>query len=288
MKKATFLVILLLMSSFSFSQDFATERPEIWGIAKMTFQVNDIELACEYYGDFLGFEEAFSYSAESGKVSSFKINDRQFLEFTENKQAKTGCTLFSVSFECDDLVQMQSYLKSENVSILKEVSMDKAGNETLVIASSESYNLEFISFKDDGLHRLSKEHFLGENRISTRLHHAGLFISDVAKADSLYRGILGFTEMWRFKDDNTVIPNFIYQQIPDCVENIEYVVVDDSNASHPCFRVDDMQQTVYDLRSRKGDYPFAKPAIGKGNRWLLNLISNQGARIEFTESFTIR
>lgn len=285
MKKIVFVLIFIISSLL---QGFAIERPAVWGVAKMTFQVNDIEQAWKYYGDFLGFEEAFSYPSESGKIISFKINDRQFLEFAEDKQAKTGCTLLSVSFECDDLSEMQSYLKSKEVTILKEPAKDKAGNETLVISSTEAYKLEFINFKEDGLHRLSKGKFLGENRISNRLHHAGLFVSDVAKADRLYKDILGYTEMWRFKDDNAAMPNFIYLQIPDCVENIEYVVVDDANASHPCFRVDDMQQTVYDLKSRKGDYPFAKPMVGKGNRWLLNIISNQGARIEFTESFTIR
>lgn len=285
MKKIVFVLIFIISSLL---QGFAIERPAVWGVAKMTFQINDIEQARKYYGDFLGFEEAFTYPSESGEIISFKINDCQFLEFTEDNQAKTGCTLLSVSFECDDLSQMQSYLKSKDVTILKELATDKAGNETLVISSTEAYNLEFINFKEDGLHRSSKGKFIGENRISNRLHHAGLFVSDVAKADRLYNDILGFTEIWRFKDDNAAMPNFIYLQIPDCVENIEYVVVDDANASHPCFRVDDMQQTVYDLKSRKGDYPFAKPMVGKGNRWLLNIISNQGARIEFTESFTVR
>lgn len=254
----------------------------------MTFQVNDIELARDYYSGFLGFEEAFSYSSELGTFAVFKINNRQFLEFMENKQVKAGCILLSISFECDDLTKMQSYLKSRSVTILKKVSMDKAGNEVLVIESPESYNIEFISFKDNSLHRLSKGHFLGKNRISDRLHHAGLYISEVEKANHLYRDILGFKEMWRYNNDDASVPNFIYLQFPDCIENIEYVVVDDNNSSHPCFRVDDMQQTVYELKSRKGDFPFAKPTIGKGNRWLLNLISNQGARIEFTESFTIR
>ncbi len=288
MKKAQYLVVLILINCSFFLQGFAAERPEIWGVAKMSFQVNDLKLAHEYYGDFLGFEEAFTYSSEAGPVISFKINDRQFLEFTENKQAKEGCVLTRVSFDCDKLDQMQSYLVSKNIPILKEKSLDAAGNENLIIASTEFYQIEFICFKNDGLHRLSAGRFLGDRRISTRMHHAGLYISDVEKANQLYHDILGFKEMWRFKEDNTAIPNFIYLQIPDCVENIEYVVVSDPNASHPCFRVEDMQQTVYELKMRKGDYPFAKPNIGNGNRWLLNILSNQGARIEFTESFTVR
>lgn len=57
------------------------KRPAIWGIAKMTFLVSDMEMAREYYGRFLGFDEAFSYPSPAGTVVSFKINDRQFLEF---------------------------------------------------------------------------------------------------------------------------------------------------------------------------------------------------------------
>ncbi|MDX9881555.1 MAG: hypothetical protein RBS73_05775 [Prolixibacteraceae bacterium] len=288
MRKVILGISIILIGIFPFFQGNASERPEIWGIAKMTFQVNNIELARDYYGGFLGFEEAFSYLSELGPITVFKINDHQFLEFTENRHATPECTLLSVSFECDDLPRLRSYLKMNGISVFQDIKPDRAGNEALLILSTEFYNLEFISFKKDGLHRLSERRFLGKHRVADRLHHAGLYISDVEKANYLYRDILGFREMWRYKKEDTSVPNFIYLQLPDCIENIEYVIVDDRNSSHPCFRVEDMQQTIYDLRFRKRDYPFAKPTIGNGNRWLLNLISNQGARIEFTESFTVR
>ena len=53
-----------------------TKRPAIWGIAKMTFLVSDMEMAREYYGRFLGFDEAFSYPSPLGTVVSFKIKSR--------------------------------------------------------------------------------------------------------------------------------------------------------------------------------------------------------------------
>jgi hypothetical protein len=81
MKKNFYLVFLLSISKFVFSQEVVIERPAIWGIAKMTFLVSDFQVARDYYGRFLGFDEAFSYPSDLGKVISFKVNDRQFLEF---------------------------------------------------------------------------------------------------------------------------------------------------------------------------------------------------------------
>lgn len=64
----------------------------------------------ERYGDgtgvlrrFLGFDEAFSYPSPSGTVVSFKINDRQFLEFIVDKQAKEKKRLVSVSLETESV-----------------------------------------------------------------------------------------------------------------------------------------------------------------------------------------
>ena len=68
-------------------KQIATVRPAIWGIAKMTFLVSDFRVARDYYGQFLGFDEAFSYPSGLGKVISFKVNDRQFLEFV----GRPGC-----------------------------------------------------------------------------------------------------------------------------------------------------------------------------------------------------
>ncbi|HBI05246.1 MAG TPA: hypothetical protein DDY49_14600, partial [Paenibacillaceae bacterium] len=60
------------------------------------------------------------------------------------------------------------------------------------------------------------------------------------------------------------------------------------NFSHPCFLVDDMQETIYTLKKRQGNNKLAKPVVGKGKRWLLNLKNDDGTKVEFTEAHTIR
>jgi catechol 2,3-dioxygenase-like lactoylglutathione lyase family enzyme len=286
MKRLLFLTSSLLFFSSGNAQE--TNRPAIWGLAKMTFLVSDFNLARDYYGKFLGYEEAFSYSSGGEKIISFKVNDRQFLEFTEDKNAKEKNRLVSVSFNCDEIKKMESYLRLKKVEILEAPEIDEAGNEVLRIPGTEFYQIEFIHFLPGGLHEKSGGQFLGKNRVADRLHHAGLFVSDVEKADDLFCDVLGFAEMWRFKEGNDIRPNFIYMRMPDCVENVEYLITGDSNSSHPCFQVSDMQETIYTLKERRQLGDLARPVIGKGNRWLLNLKNADNTKVEFTEAFTVK
>ncbi len=288
MKKKSCFLILFLILHFYYSVAGAVERPEIWGVAKMTFWVNDFSSAREYYGGYLGFEETFTYESDWGQVISFKINDRQFIEFVENKNIKNASSLICVSFDCDKIGQMENYLKSHDVEIKTPTTIDAAGNEKLVFKSTEDYNIEFIRFTPNGLHKSTTGKFLGKNRIANRIHHAGLFVSDVDKANSLFVEILGFKEMWRFKEDDSAVDNYIYLHPATCIENIEYVVNGNKNSSHPCFSVPEMQQTIYQLKERNKPFELANPGIGNGKRWLLNISNGNGIRVEFTEPYTVR
>jgi hypothetical protein len=104
MRLRLLLFATLVLCQPIFAQTPRPERPAIWGIAKMTYKVSSFDLARNYYGKFLGFDEAFSYSSGLGKVISFKVNDRQFLEFIEDNDAKNKPRLVSVSFETENEV----------------------------------------------------------------------------------------------------------------------------------------------------------------------------------------
>lgn len=270
------------------SQDPQPERPKIWGVAKMTFFINSFQDARDYYGTFLGYEEAFSYSSDEGEVISFKINDRQFLEFAETDDPQKKGEIISVSFACDRPEEMESYLISRSVAIENGFGKDEAGNERVRIQSSEYYLLEFIHYLPEGKHMQTRGSLMPESRISNRLHHAGLYVTDIEKADALYKDILGFKEMWKLKEDNETMPNYIYLLPPNCIENIEYLYNEDPRSSHPCFMVEDMQDMLYSLKERGDGESLPNPMIGKGNRWLFNLRTKDGARIEFTEPYTVR
>lgn len=288
MKKKFFLFILYILPQLAFSQEVAIERPPIWGIAKMTFLVSDFQVARDYYSRFLGFDEAFSYPSDLGKIVSFKVNDRQFLEFIEDQQAKDKKRLVFISFETDNVDQMRQYLKSAGVKVPDQTSIDGAGNEVFMVDDPSGNHIEFIDFKANGLHHQSNGLFLSERRISKRIHHAGLYAETIVDNDPFYVGILKFKEMVRYPEDKSLVPTILYLSMGDCIENIEHYSPNDQNISHPCFLVDDMQETIYTLKERKVNESLDKPVIGKGRRWILNLKNSDQTRVEFTEAFCVR
>lgn len=264
-----------------------SKRPAIWGIAKMTFLVSDMEMAREYYGRFLGFDEAFSYPSPLGTVVSFKINDRQFLEFIVDKDAKQKKRLVSVSLETESVTAMRRYLQSQGASV-SQCTTDGAGNEVIVTQDTGGNHIEFIVLKKDGLHRKSKRKFLSENRISKRIHHAGLYAERIDEQDPFWVKILKCKEIVRYPLDKTQPGVIQYLGFADCTESVEHYSPCDENFSHPCFLVEDMQETLYILKERRNGQTVNQPSIGKTKRWLLNLQTSDKTRIEFTEAYCIK
>ena len=286
MKKIAF--VILITTAFLF-QSFGQEavRPQILGIAKMTFLVSDFQIARDYYGGFLGFDEAFSYPSDIGKVISFKVNDRQFLEFVEDKDAKEKPRLVSVSFETENVEQMRKCLEGKGIKVPAKVTKDEAGNEIILIHDPSGVPVEFIKFWENSIHKLSKGKFLSGKRISKRIHHVGLYSKEVVDNDPFWMGIMGCKELWRYPENHQEKIQMNYLHFPDCVENIEHYPSDDINFNHPCFLVEDMQETIYTLKERQGNNQLAKPIVAKGKRWLLNLKNEDGTKVEFTEAHTV-
>lgn len=283
-------LILPLFIAFIARSSSAQEiqRPDIWGIAKMTFFVSDYKVAREYYGRFLGFDEAFSYPSDLGKVISFKVNDRQFLEFVEDPKAKEKKRMVSVSFETGNVEQMRLYLKSQGQKVPEKTTIDGAGNEVFVIDDLSGNHVEFIGWKANGLHKKSKGKYLSEYRISKRIHHVGLYAEKIIDNDPFYAGILKFKEIVRYPEDKSLVPTILYLGMDDCIENIEHYAPNDQNVSHPCFLVDDMQETIYTLKERRVSETMGKPGIGKGKRWIMNMWNSDKTRVEFTEAHCVR
>lgn len=261
--------------------------PAIWGIAKMTFLVSDMDKAREYYGRFLGFDEAFSYPSPLGKVVSFKVNDRQFIEFIIDKKAKEKKRLVSVSLETESIKEMQHYLQSQGVNVSPRKT-DGAGNEVVTTLDNSGNTIEFIHLKATGLHRKSKGQFLSPARISRRIHHAGLYAKSMEEEDTFWVSILKCKEIVRYPLDKAQPATIQYLSFRDCTENIEHYSPCDENFSHPCFLVDDMQETIYALKERRKGQTLNPPSIGKTRRWLLNLLAPDNTKIEFTEAYCIK
>jgi len=284
--KGLLLPILFACISPACSQD--VQCPAIWGIAKVTFLVSDFQMVRDYYGRFLGFDEAFSYKSALGKIISYKVNDRQFLEFVEDPQAKEKKRLVSVSLETENVEQMRQYLKQEGQKVPDKTTIDGAGNDVFTVDDLSGNHIEFISWGEEGLHKLSKGKYLSERRISKRIHHVGLYSKNIGDYDPFYVGVLKFKEIFRYPEDKNVNPTILYLGMGDCIENIEQYAPNDENFSHPCFLVGDMQETIYTLKERRVGETLAMPMIGKGKRWILNLLTPDQTKVEFTEAHCVR
>ena len=288
--KQLFLYSLILFIFVS-APDIRSQQsgcPPIFGIAKMTFLVSDYRLARDYYGTFLGFDEAFAYPSPLGEVISFKVNDRQFLEFVLDRNAKEKSRLVSVSFETNDVEKMRVYLKSKNIPVPDAVTVDGAGNHAILVHDDQGVPVEFIDLNTNSLHRKSAGKFLSENRISKRIHHVGLYTKEVIENPHFYKEVLGCREFFKNPEDPNEKLIILYLQLPDCTEFIEHYSSSDPNVSHPCFVAESMQDVMYTLKERNGNRPVARSSVGRGRKFILNINNADGTRVEFVEPYNVR
>lgn len=284
MKKViTFILFLFFFSVLSHAQN--VERPALYGIAKMTYRISNFDLAQSYYGEFLGFSKAFSYSGKEGTIDSYKINNRQFLEFVEDKNASLKKRLVSVSFETENAQKMQEYLLSKGVALDRDVYIDGAGNKVLLTHDPSGIPIEFIQYMPGSKHVKSMGRFLSSERIATRIHHVGLYSKQMLENPEFYTQILGFQLILRIPEDRNVEPKLLYFRIPESAEMIEHYPSPDENFNHPCFVTMDMQETYSILRTRKKTEVLPSPGMGMGKRWLLNIWNQDGTKVEFTEPY---
>ena len=280
------MLLMLASISNSFSQNIT--RPPIFGIAKMTYIVSDYQMARDYYGKYLGFDEAFSYPSPLGEVISFKVNDRQFLEFVLDPKAKEKTRLVSVSFETNDVERMRQYLKSRQVTVPDATTIDGAGNQVIVVHDDSGVPVEFIDLNPNSRHKKSAGQFLSEKRISKRIHHAGLYAKEMTDNPRFYKEVLGCKELFKSPEDPNEKLVIIYFQLPDCVEFIEHYATTDLNFSHPCFVAESMQDIMYTLKERNGNRPVGQAGVGRGRKFILNISNADGTKVEFVEPYNVR
>lgn len=297
LKRDFILIILILVLSFPFNS-FAQkiERPKILGLAHVSFKVSDINKAREYYGNLLGYEEAFTYYNADGSVSLsfFKVNDRQYIEITPTLKPDQVDRLNHICFETDDLEMMKKYLASKGIKVPDKLYVGRDKNLHLTIPDPDGHSVEFVQIVPGSDHSNVKGKFLYDKRISNRILHTGITVKNVEAADKFYKDILGLSEIWRggFTDSVT---SWINMKLPESTDYIEYMLVDDNvtherlhSAHHICLMVPNMQNTIENLQNRSVNFEAAQPKIGRNNKWQLNMYDPDGTRIELMEPFTFR
>lgn len=289
MKKCFITLVALLCVHFAWAQ----KPPIMLGFSKMTFLVSSSELAKSYYGDYLGFDKAFEYKSSDKKtVEVYKINDRQFLEFIVDPEAKSKKRLVSITIQTPDVEQMAKYIKSKGAHIMGPYK-DGAGNNAFNTTDNRGVVVEFADMNDQSLYAKTKGKFLSPRRISERMHHVGLHLNDVTDRQPFWVDILGFKELVRIPADKTQAPSLVYWSMPDNTECIEAYssgagAARGENFEHPCFLTMDMQATMDILRERDPKNLKLALGVGRTNRFILNIANTDGTKVEFTEPYTIK
>lgn len=287
-------IIIITISLPAYAQKI--ERPKILGIAHVSFKVSDINKAREYYGGFLGYEEAFTYYNNDGSVwiSFFKVNDRQYIEITPNLKPNQVDRLNHFCLETDNLEMMRKYLRFKGIDVPDSLHVGRDRNLHLTIPDPDGHPVEFVQIVPGSDHSNAKGKFLYNKRISDRILHVGITVQNVDAANKFYRDILGFSEIWRGGVNDSVI-SWINMRIPECTDYIEYMLVDKNitsarlhSAHHICLMVPDMQNAIEKLRVRPGGLEIESPRIGHNKKWLLNMYDPDGTRIELMEPFTFK
>lgn len=240
-------------------------RPRVFGIAHVSVQTSDLAKARAFYGSVLGFSEALPAPA-NGAV--FVVNARQRLIVRDGLPPDRDERLLNVGFEVERSGMAEA--KDPDGHTIQFVSM--AGSQD-------------AAAKPD-------------RRISRRILHAGLTIKDPAAADTFYKDVLGFSEIWRGGRPAGAI-NWINMRVPDGTDYLEYMLYPAApptrqqlgSAHHVALLVPDIQQALETVRARTkpGDRNHrATPNIGVNNRWQLNVFDPDGTRVEFMEPWTVR
>jgi lactoylglutathione lyase len=288
----TKLLLALAFTAAALAQTAPT-RPKILGVAHIGLRTDNLEAARKFYGGVLGFQEPFTYSlpaSEGGRflLTYFKVNDHQYIEvFPELKDPKQD-RLSHISFETSDAEQMRAYLASKGVKAPEKLEPMGDGNRGFDVDDPDGHVVEFVQLMPGSLHSTHFGQNLPDSRISQRIIHVGVVVSDRAAADRFYKDILGFQEIWHggMKDSET---DWVDMRVPDGTDWLEYML----NVHNPDPRELGVMnhfalgvpsvKTGYEIALKRGYKADEKPQIGRDGKWQFNMYDSNFTRVELME-----
>jgi lactoylglutathione lyase len=273
----------------------AAELP-LAGLAGAGFRVSDLKAARAFYSGVLGYEEAFRIPGPPGGADTycFKVNDRQFIEITPDLAPGAAIRLTRISIETTDARRLRGMLEARGLAV-SAVARDADGALAFTLRDPEGHLLRFVQYTPDSLPAKARGRFLGSRRISPHLRHAGVTVSDEARAMAFYRDQLGFVEIWR-GGPAPGETRWVNLRMPGASgDYIEYMLHTGQptreqlgSMHHICLEVEDIQ-AAYRTAVERGieDTEPRRPRIGRVRKWLFNLFDPDGSRTELMEPKTV-
>ena len=264
------------------------KRPPITGVASFAVNVADIAAARTFYSGVLGLDEAFTIKNPTGgsDLTTFKINDRQYVYVAPDLKDQNASRLLFVGFETTDASGLRTYLASKGVEVPAAGAPDAEGNLSLFVKDPEGNSVQFIQYQASSAQGRSKGKFISPRRLSDHALHVGYRIKDPDKLDAFYKDILGYRLIWKGggRDDRF---DWISMAVPDGNQWIEYMV----NTGTPSIRqlgvLNHLALGTLDIDAahrqivERGYTDKAVPSIGRDGRWLMHLYDKDLTRTEF-------
>jgi len=266
------------------SQKPEVKRPAIVGVAHITLKTNDLNAAREFYGRYLGFEEA---GVLVGSGIAFKVNDHQYIEVGDTLMGDED-RLDHVAFETADARQLREYLAARGVKVPADLKPDAGGDYSFTTEDPEGHLIEFVEYRKSSLRGRSFGQHLPKSRISERIIHCGFTIQDPDASDRFYSDLLGFHATWHGGMTDTKT-DWVDMRVPNGPDWLEYML----NQPHPSVKtrgvmnhlalgVPDVKE-AYEILQKRGMKIDAPPKIGRDGKWQLNLYDANLTRVELME-----
>ena len=285
------LVFTLILSCLSMGKKPEKALP-ILGIAHVAFQFSNLEQSRDFYSGFYGFEFAFA-AYENQEAWYLKINDDQFVKLVSNPGVTDDNRLVEIAFQVSDIETTVAILRERGLDP-KPVEKKPDGTLASSLVDPSGHHLIFVEYTSGSKQALSRGKHLGSRRVSDRLLHVGITITNEAAANKLYRDALGFQEIRREPAKEGGPYGWVNMQLPgDRGDYVELILINDMKLSrkqmgtvhHMCIMTDDTRKAHRDMLSNGlPDLKRYEPMIGRSKRWLCNVHDLDGSRIELMES----
>ena len=263
-------------------------RPKITGVASFAVKVASLEEARAFYGGVLGLDQAFTIKNPIGgsDLTTFKINDSQYVYVAPDLKDPNDSRLLFVGFETANAKALRDYLAGRGVMVPPSVSTDSEGNLSLFVKDPEGNDVQFIQYRSSSLQGRNKGKFLSARRLSDHALHVGYRILDPQKLDAFYKDILGYRLIWKGgnRDDRF---DWISMAVPDGNQWIEYMVNTGTPTPRQLGVLNHLALGTLDIEAvhqqvvERGYWDKAVPAVGRDGRWLMHLYDKDFTRTEF-------
>jgi catechol 2,3-dioxygenase-like lactoylglutathione lyase family enzyme len=270
------------------SLEAAPERPAITGIANIAIRVSNLDAARNYYGHVLGYDEfSVKPDQDSGlpEVIYYKVNDHQYIEISPGLKEGEENRLIHIGFETSNAQRLRDYLASHGVEeVPPSVTKDLCGNLSFTVKDPDGHEVEFVQYLPDSIQGRNFGNFMPDTRLSDHILHVGFHVTDRAKEDRFYEGILGFRLLWQGGPEGNPAA-WISYLVPDGSDWLEYMTTPNPNRrqlggmNHFCLEVKDIQKP-YEAAIVRGYTPPHEPEVARDGRWLANFFDPDGTRTE--------